>query len=321
MEFIFRLWSDSSKAVAISSFNSIGPARPATATQIRSSGRPMFVAHVFLSYFVGVEQLLRWVRGAPTAHRPRSRDGGCHRHDVFRFAFFREQTCLVACPYGRFQSVLLDQDSLIVGYDRTRGEPRSKGKSAGDAARGDCVDCQMCVVTCPTGIDIRDGLQMECIGCTQCIDACDAVMARIGKPPGLIRYSSRKQLAGCARRLLRPRTLVYSAILLRDAVVALQQLGGRRSTEITVQRVHGSTFETLPSGEIANSVRVKIVNQSHETRSYTLNPAPESPSRSTITLEPAKFETLAGFIAAARAAADGPARSAIARRRVNRRHP
>ncbi|MFN0058465.1 MAG: cytochrome c oxidase accessory protein CcoG [Planctomycetota bacterium] len=266
----------------------------------------MFVAHVFLSYFVGIEQLARWVRGSPTEHPIAFLVmAGVTAAMFFDFAYFREQTCLVACPYGRFQSVLLDQDSLIVGYDQTRGEPRGKGKSDGGAPRGDCVDCQMCVVTCPTGIDIRDGLQMECIGCTQCIDACDAVMARIGKPPGLIRYSSRKQAAGSARRLLRPRTVVYSAILLLGVVVALTQLSGRRSTEITVLRVHGSTFEILPSGEISNSVRVKIVNQSHETRSYTLEVADDSRIRwisatTTITLEPAKSETLAGFIAAPR---------------------
>ena len=99
---------------------------------------------------------------------------------MFDFAYFREQTCLVACPYGRFQSVMLDRDSLIVSYDARRGEPRGKGarQKPEDAELGDCIDCNMCVDTCPTGIDIRDGLQMECIACTQCIDACDRVMDR-----------------------------------------------------------------------------------------------------------------------------------------------
>src|SRR5690606_33651444 len=137
---------------------------------------------------------------------------------LFDFGFFREQMCIVACPYGRLQSVMLDRDSLIVSYDRARGEPRGKrvaprpakarGKDdpaeggggrlglavlqpgAAPAEVGDCVDCRMCVTACPTGIDIRDGLQMECISCTQCIDACDAVMTKLGRETGLIRYSS-----------------------------------------------------------------------------------------------------------------------------------
>ena len=121
---------------------------------------------------------------------------------MFDFVYFREQTCIVACPYGRFQSVMLDRDSLIVSYDPRRGEPRGKlGDRKGGGSHGDCIDCGMCTDTCPTGIDIRDGLQLECIACTQCIDACNGVMERIGKPKGLIRLSSQAAIEGHPRPL------------------------------------------------------------------------------------------------------------------------
>ena len=141
------------------------------------------------------------------------------------FTWFREQTCLVACPYGRWQSVLLDQSSLIVAYDVNRGEPRGKPKDNAAVARGgDCVDCNACVLTCPTGIDIRDGLQMECIHCTQCADACDAMMVKVGRPTGLIRYTSQDALAGQVRRLLRPRTVLYPLAFVSEHSETLVEL-------------------------------------------------------------------------------------------------
>ncbi len=167
----------------------------------------MALAHTFLAYFVGTDRLAQWIRSSPIEHPTAFLVmGGTTVAMMFDFLFFREQLCLIACPYGRFQSVMLDRQSLIVAYDGNRGEPRKKGKhTAGDDA-GDCVDCNQCVVVCPTGIDIRDGLQMECINCTQCIDACDTVMDRVGKPKGLIRYSSQDALAGKPPKLFRVRT-------------------------------------------------------------------------------------------------------------------
>src|SRR5690606_26570541 len=124
----------------------------------------------------------------------------------FDFAYFREQMCTVACPYARIQSVLLDEDSLVIGYDARRGEPRSRGKARPGVQAGDCIDCNACVVACPTGIDIRKGLQLECIACGQCVDACNSIMARIHKPLGLIRYGSQRTLErGAPRRILRDR--------------------------------------------------------------------------------------------------------------------
>src|SRR5690606_13037821 len=130
---------------------------------------------------------------------------------LFDFAYFREQTCIVVCPYGRFQSVLLDADSLAVGYDERRGEPRGK---ASDPTAGDCVDCRACVRVCPTGIDIRKGPQMECMQCVACVDACGPVMVKLRRPTGLIRLDSERRLSGkdsrsFARRALRPRVIAY----------------------------------------------------------------------------------------------------------------
>ena len=164
------------------------------------------LANTFLAYFVGVEALNRWIWSEPPWRHP-----GAFALVLFvtalmmfDFCYWREQLCIIGCPYGRFQSVLLDRSSLVVGYDTVRGEQRGRGKEREAKGLGDCVDCSMCVHVCPTGIDIRDGLQLECVNCTQCIDACDAVMDKIGRPRGLIRYSSQAAFEGGASKLVRP---------------------------------------------------------------------------------------------------------------------
>ncbi len=126
----------------------------------------------------------------------------------FDYAWFREQTCLIICPYGRLQSTLIDPETIIIGYDEQRGEPRGQLNKPGN---GDCIDCYRCVNVCPTGIDIRNGLQMECIGCANCIDACDEIMDKVGQPKGLIRYDSERGFAGGARHVLRARLWIYLA--------------------------------------------------------------------------------------------------------------
>jgi cytochrome c oxidase accessory protein FixG len=202
-----------------------------------------FLAHTFLGYFVPVAELAQWVRRSPFEH-PVSFlvMAGTTGLVFFDFAYFREQTCLIACPYGRLQSVLLDRRSAIVGYDPRRGEPRMRGIKQRPATAGDCIDCQMCVLTCPTGIDIREGLQMECIHCAQCIDACDAVMTKIGRPRGLIRYGSRDGFAGRAGSFLRPRLIAYPAVLVLAFGLFAWQLGGRSATEVTVLRASTVPF-------------------------------------------------------------------------------
>ena len=230
-------------------------------------GVSMLLAHTFLAYFVGVEALAQWVRRSPLEH-PVSFlvMAGTTALMFLDFGYFREQVCMVACPYGRLQSVLLDRRSLIVGYDARRGEPRGKlGR-----VTGDCVDCGACVRTCPTGIDIRDGLQMECIHCTQCIDACDAIMDRVGKPRGLIRYSSRDELAGAPRRILRPRIVLYPALLLLVWGALGWALAHRVGAEVTVLRGLGDPFTVLGSGEVANQIRIKVENHGGVARRFAI---------------------------------------------------
>jgi len=245
-----------------------------------------YLAHTFLAYFVGVEELARWVRSSPAQHPVAfivmAAVTGLM---MFDFAYFREQTCLVACPYGRLQAALLDRHSMIITYDRRRGEPRGKlhhhpaAAASPDVAlpvienqrsQGDCIDCFRCVTTCPTGIDIRDGLQMECIGCAQCIDACDDVMTRIGKPKGLIRYSSQAIVSGEARRLIRPRTILYPLILAGLVGFFVFLLSSREAGEAAVLPRQSTPFYALPDGQIANQVRLRLVNRGREPAVFTV---------------------------------------------------
>jgi cytochrome c oxidase accessory protein FixG len=230
-----------------------------------------FLAHIFLSYFVGVEQLRHWIFHSPAEHPTGFFIVTATTLAIFAdFTYFREQTCLVACPYGRWQSVLLDRQSLIVAYDAGRGEPRAKGKVK-SAGAGDCIDCGACVLTCPTGIDIRDGLQMECIHCTQCADACDAVMDKVGRPRGLIRYSSREALETRQRHLLRPRVVLYPAVLALFLGGFIYALSTRDAADITVLRGLGEPFVAQPDGRIANQVRVKIANRTGHDHAYRID--------------------------------------------------
>jgi cytochrome c oxidase accessory protein FixG len=228
----------------------------------------LVLAHTFLAYFVSVETLAVWVRRSPIEH-PTSFFImlGTTAAVFLDFAWFREQTCLVACPYGRLQSVLLDRRSLIVGYDSSRGEPRMKG--VGHERRtiaGDCVDCRMCVTTCPTGIDIRDGLQMECLHCTQCIDACDTVMVKIGRPTGLVRYGSRDELERRPSSWLRARVVVYPLVLALSVGLFVAALVSGRSLEVTLLRGSGAPYAQQADGTILHQVRFKLVNRAARQR-------------------------------------------------------
>ncbi|MCC5822437.1 MAG: cytochrome c oxidase accessory protein CcoG [Phycisphaerales bacterium] len=237
----------------------------------------MFLAHTFLAYFVGTDNLRRWILGSPHEHPIAFLVmAGTTGLMLFDFGYFREQVCIVMCPYARFQSALLDRDSLIVTYDRKRGEPRGKArkeKPGADIALpqlGDCVDCTLCVQTCPTGIDIREGLQLECIGCAQCIDACDAVMEKIGRPKGLIRYSSERAVEEGRRRLVRPRVVIYPlllVVLLSAFVVVVRSKG---SAEFVLLRERGLPFQVMASGEIANQMRIRLTNRTPADAAYTV---------------------------------------------------
>ena len=192
----------------------------------------------------------------------------------FDFAWFREQTCIVVCPYGRFQSVLMDADSLTIGYDARRGEPRGKAAARtmaeSEVKLGDCVDCKKCVQVCPTGIDIRDGVQLECVNCTACIDACDSIMDKLGRPRGLIRYASENTLAGKARRILRPRVIIYGTALTLLLVGFSTAVVLRAPVEVTMTRLPGTTYVTLPDGRIQNMMQLRIGNRTAEPRTFYL---------------------------------------------------
>ena len=239
------------------------------------------LAHTFVAYFVGWSNLSQWMMRPPSEHAGfftmMAFTSGLI---LFDFAYFREQMCTITCPYARMQSVLLDRDSLIVSYDPNRGEPRARRSKkimaqevAGEIpAQGDCIDCFACVRTCPTGIDIRDGLQMECIACTQCIDACDTIMDRIDKPRGLIRYTSENALEGTASRLLRPRTILYSVLITGVFTLLLLGVAGRSELDVNIGRAQGAPFMELPDGQIANRIRFRIRNQMADATSIVIAP-------------------------------------------------
>lgn len=243
---------------------------------ITFAGLSFALANVFLAYFVGTDRLERWVFESPLDHLfGFSVVMFVSALMLFDFGWFREQMCIVTCPYGRLQSVLLDRQSLIVGYDVNRGEPRGKAKKKlpvleSEDKLGDCVDCSACVSVCPTGIDIRNGLQMECIGCTQCIDACDSVMDKLERKRGLIRYTSQDELAGKARRLLRVRTVAYPVLLGIAALALAFTVTTRGSTELWIERSQGPAFIELPDGMISSAARIKLENKDTNEHRYHL---------------------------------------------------
>ena len=193
--------------------------------------------------------------------------------------WMREQVCKYMCPYARFQGAMFDQDTLIIAYDRERGDPRgARGKKADPKALGlgDCVDCDICVQVCPTGIDIRDGLQYECIGCAACIDGCDQVMEKMGYPKGLIRYSTEHAmqehsgLAGIVKRIVRPRTLVYTAILATVVVAAAVALWMRVPLKVDVIRDRGAMVREVEDGELENVYRLQVMNATESAHRYRI---------------------------------------------------
>lgn len=252
----------------------------------------MYLAHTFLAYFVGVDRLWEWVQRSPFDHPAAFMVMAVTTGlMMFDFCFFREQTCIVACPYGRFQAAMQDRNSLIVTYDRGRGEPRGKlRRDANDGAAdvalrvvpggpalGDCIDCKMCVTTCPTGIDIREGQQMECIGCAQCIDACDTVMDKIGRPRGLVRYSSQNIVEGKAETILRPRVVLYPVIVAGLLTLFAYFLSTKSTAEAAVLPRQGAPFYVLETGEVSNQLRLRLVNRGAVDAQYTIRARAEGP--------------------------------------------
>ena len=186
--------------------------------------------------------------------------------------WLREAVCMHMCPYARFQSVMFDKDTLTISYDAARGErrgPRKREARPADVGLGDCIDCQLCVQVCPTGIDIRDGLQMECIGCAACIDACDSIMDKMGYARGLVSYTSEHQLQGGKTHLLRPRLIGYSAVLLVMIAALVVALVGRPMVSLDVTKDRG-LFRENAQGRIENIYSLKVINKTQQRQAYRL---------------------------------------------------
>ena len=266
------------------------------------------LAHVFLSYFVSLERLYKFMNEGPTAHAL-AFGAICFLTCALYFCFarFREQFCIMVCPYGRLQSAMTDDDTIIIGYDETRGEPRGKGELAGD-----CIACNKCVAVCPTGIDIRNGLQLECVGCANCIDACDAVMDKIERPRGLIRYDSLNGLEGKKRRILRPRVFLYAGLgLLGLTALLLTTATKARPYTVTSSRMAGPAFY-VDGPIVRNHYQVHLLNKRNQPATFTLSleGAPEgydlSGAGQTFTIEAHAEVTRPAVISAAAEAYTGP---------------
>jgi cytochrome c oxidase accessory protein FixG len=232
----------------------------------------VFMATTFVSYFTGFRPLVTGLLADPLAW-----SGALFvilfltGAILFDFGWFRDQMCTIACPYGRLQNVIADEDTILVAYDEKRGEPRKRirDRVAGVLA-GDCIECRACVNACPTGTDIKRGLQPECIGTAQCIDACDEVMRGLGKPIGLIKYTSEREQKGGVRRVWRPRTIAYLALMAVGWGAFGVLVLTRGDALVEIVRGGREPYRLLPTGQVANQQRVRITNQLPETQRFTI---------------------------------------------------
>ena len=231
------------------------------------------IANFFLAYIIGIDELKKIISEPVSEHFV-----GFMAILVFSavfygvYAFFREQVCTVVCPYGRLQGVLLDRNSMIVAYDYKRGEPRSKYKKGQTAElnTGDCIDCFQCVKVCPTGIDIRNGTQMECVGCTACIDACDKMMDAVDRPRGLIRYASENGIAEGKKLRYTGRMKFYTIILFVLTGLLSALLLSRKDIDGTIVRTRGQLYQERGTDSISNLYNIKIINKTIKNIPVTL---------------------------------------------------
>lgn len=222
--------------------------------------------NMFLTYFIGVEELYKIVSEPVSQHvvgfiAMLLFTGAFY----YTYAFFREQVCTLVCPYGRLQGVLLDRKTIVVAYDFNRGEPR------GTKSEGDCIDCNHCVDVCPTGIDIRNGTQLECVNCTACIDACNNIMDKVKKPLGLIRYDSFDGIEKGQKLRLNSRNMGYSLVLLILIGIFITLLALRAPVETSILRTPGVLYQELDDGFISNLYNIKIINKTFENKSIYLH--------------------------------------------------
>jgi cytochrome c oxidase accessory protein FixG len=243
----------------------------------------ILIAHTAMAYLIGTKDTFNIITHSPFDHLA-GFIGIIAFTGIFYsvFAHFREQACIAVCPYGRLQGVLLIKDSIVVAYDWLRGEPRGKIKktSAPEAKTGDCIDCKLCIHVCPTGIDIRNGTQLECVNCTACIDACDEVMIKINKPKGLIRYASHNSIQNGIQKLFTPRVIGYSIVLTVLLIFLSFTLATRSNVETTVFKVPGTLYQRNADGGITNLYNIEFVNKTFS--ELPIEVKVESPAEATL---------------------------------------
>ena len=226
----------------------------------------LFISATFLSYIIGVKEMWGWLNDPWSYHA-----GMFISLFIFTalfygvFAFVREIVCTTVCPYGRLQGVLFDENTMQISYDYKRGESRGRFKKNETRTYGDCIDCRKCVLVCPTGIDIRDGVQMDCVGCTACIDACDEVMDKIGFEKGLIRYASEKQISANQPFRFTVKMKAYSAILVALLFSMSFMILTRNEVDTHITRVKGQLFQEVDESTLSNLFEAKVINKSTAT--------------------------------------------------------
>jgi cytochrome c oxidase accessory protein FixG len=220
---------------------------------------------LLLSYVIGVDEVSKIISEPLDQHIPLF-SGIIIFTAVFyfNFAWLRDQACTVVCPYGRLQGVLMDRNSIVVAYDYKRGEPREKLHKGKDRNAGDCISCSQCVAVCPTGIDIRNGTQMECVNCTACIDACDSIMDKVGFDQGLIRYTSENAIVSGTNKLITNRTRGYIVVLILLWSALGYLVVSRNDTQTTLFRAPGSQYIENKNGTISNLYTFKIFNKTNQ---------------------------------------------------------
>lgn len=225
------------------------------------------ITHSFLGFFMPTEVLLEAITSSPGKH-PTAFTFIVISTAIlfFNYTWFREQLCIAICPYGRLQGALYDPDTLLVGYDKQRGEPRGKEGSPGAK---DCIDCYRCVAVCPTGIDIRNGTQLECVGCANCIDACDDVMTKLGRPKGLVRYDSQRGFEVGQRKFLRGRVLLYAVLGLLGLSVFGFAVTKRRPFEANLVRARGIAY-TVENDRVHNVFELHLINKRPAARKFVV---------------------------------------------------
>jgi len=225
----------------------------------------ILISNLVLAYIIGIDKLKLMITDGPFEHLA-TFAAVIGNAGVFYFVYswFREQACTFVCPYGRLQSVLIDKNTIVVAYDYKRGEPRAKFKKVKEEGTGDCIDCGACVNVCPTGIDIRNGTQLECVNCTACIDACDEVMIKVDRPTKLIRYASINNIEEGTKFKFTPRTILYTVILFILLGIVVFLLTNRSQVEATILKAKGSTYQYTDDNHIANIYTVTFINKSFE---------------------------------------------------------